>query len=65
MAGPLFWVVTRDGKGRWTKVYDPRSEVKGGTRFEFETRAEQYLKKKTAEDREARKRLKETQGDLL
>ena len=46
-------------------MYDPRSEVKGGTRIEFETRAEQYLKKKTAEDREARKRLKETQGDLL
>ena len=65
MAGTLFWVVTRDGKGRWTKTYDPKGEVKGGTRFEFEVRAEQYVKQKKLEDKCSDDAAKAAQGDLL
>lgn len=65
MPGLRFWVVTRDGKGRWIKVYDPKGEVKDGMRFEFEVRAEEYKKKKKAEDREAQARLRSEQGGLL
>lgn len=65
MPGLRFWVVTRDGKGRWMKVYDPKGEVKEGTRFEFEVRAEEYKKKMQAEDRAARERMRGSQGGLL
>jgi hypothetical protein len=39
--------------------------VKGGTRFEFEVRAEQYVKQKKLEDKRSDDAAKAAQGDLL
>lgn len=61
----LFWVVTRDGKGKWAVSYDPRESIKDGKRFAFQVRADEYEKKMEKKDEEARKALAATQKDLL
>lgn len=57
--------MTRDGKGRWMKVYDPKGEVKDGQRFEFEAHAIQFEKLKKEEDKAAQAALRSRQGEIL
>jgi hypothetical protein len=61
----LFWVVVRDSKGKWTKVYDPEYRMKEGQRFAFEVRADEYVKLMTKKDKAAQEALAARQGELL
>lgn len=62
---PLYWVVVRDGRGKWTVVYDPRQKIADGKRFAFEAHATEYQRKKTREDVVAKATLAAKQEDLL
>lgn len=47
-----FWVVVKDGRGKWVVKYDPKNQISGGQRFEFGTTAAEYVKKMIAKDAE-------------
>lgn len=62
---PLFWAVVRDGKGKWTVVYDPELKMKNGKRFAFQAYADDYKKQMTLKDKAAQAALAAKQRDLL
>lgn len=60
-----YWVVVRDGRGKWLVVYDPRYTVKNGERFAFEATAEEYKKKQAKKDVDAAATMARRQTTLL
>lgn len=63
-----FWVVVRDGRGKWVTVYDPKYEIKEDgpvERFAFETTAIEYQKKMEKRDKLESEREASRQASLL
>jgi len=61
---PLYWVVVRDGKGKWQTVYDPSYKIETKQRFAFQAYADEHKKQLAKKDALAKAALAAKQQEL-